>query len=577
MTKYSGRFNLMKRSTLIAICLVLALSSGIVFATVKHFAHNAPHLEIIEVNPTIIVEDEEVDFRELYGRPILNVQGRTMLPLRAFAYHVMGIDPKEVTKENEVVFYKGKANNPEIRPDGESINHIYIKAKDRRVDFWEGFNYIWIQKGGNKYVVKTDVPPIIMDEGHTYLPFRAQAYALGYNVEYDEDTRTIKIFGNGPDLARGGIEGVFETVEGYDIMNTKRGSLQGQGKEEIFPPKWKVGEENKLITQQPQKPIQSGKNESKIPYQKFINNGTIKENKYAKKIDFNPDYKEYVLPEGRAREILKLAYNPVLKNSGRLIIARGILHDTDNPYEDGFIVDWGPLSKLESNENWDSYWGSFDLNSPRTWGRLLQGTTPFEIMSVNGVPWQDTPYKDAIIEATLNPAISDELGNPDILRNDPYYRNIYLDKKQNGFTPDRLYYRQGDLFAIWVGKTKAEMWKGWKLAETTQLPAKPYKDGNHVMVPLKPLMKYIGVNSSVSANGNNIIVKDKGHTYVFTLNSNKAKIDGKDVTISKPLCQKGGHTFISLNVVRENLNRAVNLDTDGSWIISVAVEGMWSN
>lgn len=93
------------------------------------------------------------------------INNRTMLPMRAL-FEYLGAD---VSWNNDTRTAIGKLDN-------------------NTVEFTIGKN-VYI-KNGQEY--KTDVPAKLID-ANTYLPVRAVAEALGYNVEWDKDTKTVHI------------------------------------------------------------------------------------------------------------------------------------------------------------------------------------------------------------------------------------------------------------------------------------------------------------------------------------------------------------------------------------------------
>lgn len=198
-------------------------------AASSHHIAGLPNEPVYESNPNIYIEGKKVDFRntqeiqEVNGtyqvvtvsRPILIVRGRTMLPLRAFIYYIT--DYVNVVKgqtggaigPSDVVYWDpGYKSN---RPDGFIINSVRydntlsgdgynVPADPWKLGFFIRMPYIVkaTLKPYHYILFKTDVPPLIMDDGVTYLPLRAEANAFGYGVKFDQATNSIYISKNLP-------------------------------------------------------------------------------------------------------------------------------------------------------------------------------------------------------------------------------------------------------------------------------------------------------------------------------------------------------------------------------------------
>lgn len=566
-----GVWKVLKRSTLIAIVLAALVGATAVYAGIKHFCTTTPAVTVTESDAKIIIDGKEVDFKNLYGRPVLNVNGRTMLPLRAFAYYIFNHDP---SKDKEMVFYEANANDPNVRPDKANINHIWIEKDGYRVDFWEGYLYFSIQRpdSSQNFIMKTDVPPLVFDDGYTYLPFRAQAYAFGYGVKWDAKTNTIELTKDMAPHPTVGEAPVFERQENCISINHKRGSivLKPNGTE-IFPKKW-TGKDNGYYT--------AGVDDinTNLPYQKYIDSGIIEYNEDASRIKIEKTtrvlYRYYGSEKNTEKltvdTIRKIAYDPVLKQNGRLIIVSGT-YNQYAPYNSGVsIYDFGMISDLQSGKTWNPNGfpkiKPFDLNSQETWNLLIDICGP-DIMSVNGVVWQDTEYKQYILRAIQNwyndAAISTEFNKspyyrPDAIY-DPYYENIILDKNSNGTMIYDLYNAQGDGIGLEVGSDELKIYRGkMDIAPKyiKQLPFKIFKDGNEVMLPLKIVIENLTGTFTADSNGN-ITIKDKGHIYQLKLGSDKMTVDGETVTLPKPLYEKYGYAFLPHSVFKKYFDHEV--------------------
>jgi hypothetical protein len=97
------------------------------------------------------------------------------------------------------------------RPDGFVIDTVRydntlsgdgynVPADPWKINFYIRMPYISkaIDNPYHYILYKTDVPPLIMDDGVTYLPLRAEANAFGYGVKFDQATNSIYISKNLP-------------------------------------------------------------------------------------------------------------------------------------------------------------------------------------------------------------------------------------------------------------------------------------------------------------------------------------------------------------------------------------------
>lgn len=533
----------LRRSTAIAVVLAVALVAVLGYAAVKHKCTTVPAITVVESNARIIIDGKEVDFEKLYGRPVLNVNGRIMLPLRAFAYYIFNHDP---TKDKEIVFYQQKTNDPSIRPDRESINHIWIEKDGYRVDFWEGYVYLSVKTPyeNNPVIIKTDVPPLVFDEGYTYLPFRVQAYAFRYGVEWDEKTNTVYLWKGGAKAPSIGEPVVFEPQKNLTQMNHERGSIVGPGIE-IFPRKW-TGKDNGYYTLS-----QPGK--ETLPYQKYIDKGWLKpydESLYAADKRCFPNLKVYETPRDKLTpsQLLEIAYDPDLKNSGRFILVLSIIYN-DGRIGGIWLYDYGKIEDLIAGKAYAGYkygWPEkFDLKNQRIW-ELLSGNIYFNLVSINGVPWQESEYSSLVLkEYQSSPAVI-----PGRLE-DPYYLGIILDKRNNLDLLHKLWDAQNDAIGLKVGNDKVLIYEGQKIppgefypTNEIKLPFKIFKENGVMMVPLKPAIQ--GLKGSYSQQGKDITIVSKKKTYKLQVGSNTAYKNGAQVRLSRAVVEKYGYTFMPL-------------------------------
>jgi len=305
---------------------------------------------------------------------------------------------------------------------------------------------------------------------------------------------------------------------------------------------------------------QTGSQEEQLPYQEWIDKGWIKA--------VSPDEKGhdrlgwYRIMPGKEKEI---AYSDKLKNTDRLIVIGGSFDYSSMPFEQ-YVKDY--IEKGLSNVDLidlttkveeygqgylsNNYIGTVRYNHPDTFKIALWKQFTVGTITINGVDWQKTPYKDVILQALYR--------RWEGLK-DPAYTKYLVDPKWNGYTEECIYNWDG--VDVWISKDDITV--RYELKEyNKKLPTKVMSDNGVAMIPLRGVMEELGAAVDYNAKTQQITIKDKGKTVVLKIGSDIAVVDGKTVKMPRKVYVKNGYTMLPLRFVAENLDHAVEYSNDGT-------------
>ncbi|EGD51630.1 copper amine oxidase-like domain-containing protein [Thermoanaerobacter ethanolicus JW 200] len=302
---------------------------------------------------------------------------------------------------------------------------------------------------------------------------------------------------------------------------------------------------------------QTGSQEEQLPYQEWIDKGWIKA--------VSPDEKGhdrlgwYRIMPGKEKEI---AYSDKLKNTDRLIVVAGEYYNNDLEsylkYGYSNVELFDLTTKVEQvGEGYlaNDYIGTVRYNHPDTFKVALWKQFTVGLITVNGVDWQKTPYKDVILQALYS--------RWEGLK-DPAYNKYLVDPKWNGYTMGCIYWWDG--VDVWIGKDDITV--RYELKEyNKKLPTKVISDNGVAMIPLRGVMEELGAAVDYNAKTQQITIKDKGKTVVLKIGSDTALVDGKAVKMPRKVYVKNGYTMLPLRFVAENLDHAVEYLNDGTIMI----------
>jgi len=297
---------------------------------------------------------------------------------------------------------------------------------------------------------------------------------------------------------------------------------------------------------------QAGGQEEQLPYQEWIDKGWIK----AVSPDENGHDKlgwYYIMP-GKEKEI---AYNDKLKNTDRLIIVDGSFYknDLDYYYKEGRSA--AALRDITTlRESYKELYGEIRYNHPDTLKYdFWKGLVTINLVSINGTPWQETKYRDILLQYFYD--------RWEGLK-DPAYNKYLIDPKWNGYTMECIYNWDG--VDVWIGKDDITV--RYELKEyKKKLPTKVISDSGVAMIPLRGVMEELGAAVDYNAKTQQITIKDKGKTVVLKIGSDTALVDGRVVKMPRKVYVKNGYTMLPLRFVAENLDHAVEHLNDGTIMI----------
>lgn len=152
--------NCKKRAAAFALAAILCCSLAAPFGSAA-------------TNPSVVIDGKSVQFSESMGAPFVDSNNRTQVPLRA-AMEAMGA---------------------KVDWDGDVRTAVVSKGSVTvRVPI--GAEFVWIN--GEK---KTNDTAALIKDSRTYLPIRIVAEALGADVGWDGNTKTVKITTHGNPVA----------------------------------------------------------------------------------------------------------------------------------------------------------------------------------------------------------------------------------------------------------------------------------------------------------------------------------------------------------------------------------------
>lgn len=188
-----------------------------------------PDIKIYKSNVKIYIENKLVDFEKIYGYPVISINGRIMLPARAFTYYINGVmsnsdgTPYNTAYVNYYPDVQFKTDMPKMArtDDVKSATLIMLQYNVPNSEYEYHANMIqnfqcaisYYQKHGSGFEIshktyKMDIPPLVtdIDDGTTYLPLRVQAYLFDFGVKYDAQNNAVYISKNIPKEFGDGIE-----------------------------------------------------------------------------------------------------------------------------------------------------------------------------------------------------------------------------------------------------------------------------------------------------------------------------------------------------------------------------------
>lgn len=255
-----------------------------------------------------------------------------------------------------------------------------------------------------------------------------------------------------------------------------------------------------------------------LPYQPLIDAGWLtKQNPYS---DFVTRFENtWFIQPGREKEVV---YSPLL-NGDRLIFVTGGADGTLYLFDAG----WKRLHE----EAWGSIEEAF-INCGFSWA------SDGNLVAVNGVDWQDSEYKDLILESLF-------IHFPHY--KDPANLRYLQDKKYNGKAADYIFHCD----CVDIDVRTGEMEVSFEMARTKkQLSVKPFADRGNTMLPLRDVAEGLGATVAYNNKTKEIVITEdwnpEGKTIILKEGSDIAVVDGQEVKMPIKIYSKNGHTMVPL-------------------------------
>lgn len=228
---------------------------------------------------------------------------------------------------------------------------------------------------------------------------------------------------------------------------------------------------------------------------------------------------------------------------GKIIIdkdgMRGFIYEPGKSVEENFLP-W-------DNKNGDTY-ENF-INNFDIYVHHISSYYPhYELVSINGKPWQLSELADKIKEG-LNwdkKGLLWENGGADVL----------LQVPEAGKKAVEMYINCRNLITY-----------SQEAAGVEFIDVPPYVKDGTTLVPLRGIVDKFGADLNYDGSKNRVTVKNAGNTIILTVGSRNAVVNGKMVAMEQPAQTVNGRTFIPLRFVSENLGYKVNWNQDFKRII----------
>lgn len=146
----------------------------------------------------VTVDGKQVEFTD--AKPYVDENGRTMVPLRPVA-DAMGIDVKWDRRTKTAVF--SETFDPGIEGFGYDVNgkqvygRIVYMSLSFKMDDPQVKMYGRVVKDNGETTTIADAfkmdTTVVIKDGRTYAPLRYMVQSFGYNVGWDQETKTVAV------------------------------------------------------------------------------------------------------------------------------------------------------------------------------------------------------------------------------------------------------------------------------------------------------------------------------------------------------------------------------------------------
>jgi len=188
-----------------------------------------------------------------------------------------------------------------------------------------------------------------------------------------------------------------------------------------------------------------------------------------------------------------------------------------------------------------------------------------QIVSINGRPWQETEWRDFIIDAAkrlLKPS--------DRILADPQMWEAFLNPAYNGRAremldgedsqarrPEATPVTTSDQVILTLGSAQVIRYRGGAV-ETVTLDTPVTAENGVTLVPLRGVLDNFGAQLTYS--GDSVTVTDGARRIVLRLNAPLAIVDGREVPLPRPATIRGGRVLVPLRFISEALGYHVTWD-----------------
>lgn len=165
------------------LVLILALALTLGGSTAAAFADSS--------NVRVNVGNKAVEFTGNLGAPYINNDGRTLVPFRAVANFMYGVEVSWDGEAREAMFAREEVP---VVVDGESLKLTYVvRFPIDTNQIWESFllydtNHDLISSHDRLSFMDTNA---VIKDSRTYAPIRFLAESFLYDVGWDDRTRTV--------------------------------------------------------------------------------------------------------------------------------------------------------------------------------------------------------------------------------------------------------------------------------------------------------------------------------------------------------------------------------------------------
>lgn len=295
--------------------------------------------------------------------------------------------------------------------------------------------------------------------------------------------------------------------------------------------------------------------------------------------------KEYVFDKERLTRTVKLGEVEV---QDVIIVTKNLngfsLHDVyeDPFYQRGLQETLDPTTTVpelrEPAKLRDDFYGAA-RSRVRTEAFFVSGQYPAtELVSINGVPWQETEYRDVVLEQ-LDQMKKSPYYAGDPLFTVPGYWDIFLNPEYNGRAAEvvaRIWSQNGPnneagrsvigvgesglKLTLTLGSDRVVLARDGGTVKVNRLDVPVQAPEGRTLVPLRGVLDEFGAVLEYDGEKKQVTARDGGLEVVLTIDSEVALVNGKEVRLDQPAVIQKGRTLVPLRFVGENLGYTVGWD-----------------